>query len=108
MMVRGFVSATAVLFVTGGAVPVLAADGAAVYKAQCAKCHGEDGRADTAAAKAMKTPAVRGDAKVAATAPADLVKKIKESKKHAGLVKQLSEDDLAAAAAHVKELAGMK
>jgi cytochrome c len=82
-----------------------AEDGASVYKAQCAKCHGESGKADTAAAKAMKAPALAGDAKIAAMSEADLVKAIKENKKHAGVVSKLSAEQLAAAAAHVKTLA---
>ena len=40
----------------------LAADGAAIYKAQCAKCHGDTGHSDTTIAKAMNVPALAGDA----------------------------------------------
>lgn len=84
-----------------------AADGAAVYKAQCAKCHGDTGLADTAAGKAMKATAIKGDAKIAAMSDADLTAKIKENKKHAPL-KTLSADDLAAAVTFTKGLAGGK
>jgi mono/diheme cytochrome c family protein len=87
-----------------GAVSVArAADGAAVYKANCAKCHGDTGKADTAAAKAMKVPALAGDAKIAGMSDADLAKAITENKKHAGL-KAVSADDIAAAAKYVKTL----
>ena len=79
-----------------------AADGAAVYKANCAKCHGENGKADTAAAKAMKVPAF--DAKLAALSADEIAAKVKASPKHATAVKAVG-DDLTAAAAHVKELA---
>ena len=91
-----------------GAVSVAhAADGAAAYKANCAKCHGDAGQADSAAAKAMKVPALAGNAKIAGMSDADLVKAISENKKHAGL-KSLGADDLAAAAKFAKGLAGGK
>jgi mono/diheme cytochrome c family protein len=90
-----------------GAAGAAFADGAAVYKANCAKCHGDSGAADSAAAKAMKVPALAGDAKIAAMADADLAKSIAENKKHAGL-KAVSAEDIAAAAKYVKGLAGGK
>jgi cytochrome c553 len=83
-----------------------AADGAAIYKAQCAKCHGETGKGDTSIAKAMKIPALAGDAKIQKMSEADIVARIKENKKHPAPVKGLSEDDIKAVAAHVKQLAG--
>ena len=83
-----------------------AADGAAVWKAQCAKCHGETGAADTPAGKTMKTPVLAGDENVAAMPTADLVTAIKASKKHAGL--KLADADLEAAAGHAKDLAAKK
>ncbi len=78
-----------------------AADGAAVYDTQCAKCHGKDGKADTPTAKAMKAPslinpAIQGDAGLAA--------KIKANKKHASFVSKLTDADLDAAVAHIKGL----
>jgi mono/diheme cytochrome c family protein len=79
-----------------------AADGAAVYKANCAKCHGDAGKADTAAGKAMKVPAF--DAKIAAMSADEIAAKVKADPKHAAVVKAVG-DDLPAAAAHVKELA---
>jgi mono/diheme cytochrome c family protein len=88
------------------AAPLLAADGAAVWKANCAKCHGETGHADTPAGKALKVPVVAGNAEIAAMSEADLMKKAKENPKHGSL--KVSEEDFAAAIAHVKELAGKK
>ncbi len=70
-------------------------DGAGLYKAKCAACHGADG----AGKPAMKAPAIAGkdDAAVtkAITDPANA--------KHAS-VKALSADDVKAIAAYVKTL----
>ena len=106
MTLRTLATAAAFLLVTGNGI-VFAADGAAVYKTQCAKCHGDTGQADSPAGTAMKAPALAGDAKIAAMADAELVTKIKANKKHVTL-KSLSDADLTAVAAHVKQLAGAK
>ena len=91
-----------------GTAAVYAADGAAVYKAQCAKCHGDDGKADSPTAKAMKAPALAGDAKLAGMSAGDIAKAVKDNKKHASIASKMSDDDLAAAAGQVKTLAGGK
>jgi cytochrome c len=83
-----------------------AGDGAAVYKEQCAKCHGETGKADTSIGKAMKIPALAGDEKVQKMSEADIVARIKENAKHPAPVKGLKDDDMNAVAGHVKVLAG--
>ena len=101
MKIRTLVATVAFFGMAG--VGVAFADGAAVYKAQCAKCHGDTGKADTPAAKAMKAPALAGDAKIAAMPDALLVGKIKENKKHASL-KAVSDADLTAAAEYAKGL----
>jgi mono/diheme cytochrome c family protein len=80
----------------------LAADGAAVYKANCAKCHGDTGKGDTPAGKAMKMLAF--DATLGKQSPDDIAAKVKANPKHASVVKAVG-DDLPAAAAHVKEIA---
>jgi mono/diheme cytochrome c family protein len=85
-----------------------AGDGADVYKKNCAKCHGDTGGADTAAAKAMKVPPLKGDANVQKMSVADIAARIMENKKHPQPVKSLSADDVNAAAAYVKQLAGGK
>ena len=105
---RGFTFAAFVGALGLVIVPSLAGatDGAVVYKTQCSKCHGEDGHADTPAGKAMKAPALAGDAKVAALAPADLVKSVKENKKHAAFIAKVPDADLDAVASFVKGLAG--
>jgi mono/diheme cytochrome c family protein len=90
----------------GGAA--LAADGAAVFKQHCVTCHGETGKADTAAGKALKVPALAGDAKVAGMGEADLIANVKSNEKHKTFIKKLSDDDVAAVAAYVKGLATAK
>ena len=82
-----------------------AAEGAAVYKTNCAKCHGDSGKADTAVAKAMKVPALAGDEKVMKMPDADVTARIKSNPKHATIIKALSDDDVAAVATYVKKLA---
>jgi cytochrome c553 len=83
------------------ALPALsmAADGAALYDAQCAKCHGKDGKADTPTGKAMKASNLTDPA---VTGAADLAAKIKANKKHAAFAAKLSDDDLNAIIAHIK------
>jgi mono/diheme cytochrome c family protein len=83
-----------------------AADGAAIFKAQCAKCHGDSGKSDTAVGKAMKVPPLAGDAKVQQMSDADVVARISGNAKHPAGVKGLSPDDLNAVAGYVKQLAG--
>lgn len=83
-----------------------AADGAAIFKAQCAKCHGESGKSDTAVGKAMKVPPLAGDANVQKMTDADIAARITGNAKHPAGVKGLSTDDVTAVAGYVKQLAG--
>ena len=83
-----------------------AADGAAIYGAQCAKCHGDTGKADTTIGKAMKVPPLAGDAKIQKLSASDVVALIKGNAKHPPTVKSLSDDDVNAVAAYVKQLSG--
>jgi mono/diheme cytochrome c family protein len=106
-MIFGKLAAAAALLLVAASGTSIAADGAALFKTHCAKCHGESGHADSPAAKAMKAPAIAGDAKLAAMSDADLIAKIKENKKHVTL-KSLSDADLAAVATYAKQLAGAK
>jgi mono/diheme cytochrome c family protein len=85
-----------------------AEDGAAVYKAQCAKCHGDTGEADTPAAKTLKVPKLKGDAKVGGMAVPDIVAAVKANEKHKSFIKKLSDEQITAAAGQAKQLAGAK
>jgi len=71
-----------------------AEDGAALYKAKCAACHG----ADAAGKPAMKAPALAGKPE------AEVVKGIAETAKHPAPVKGLAADDAKAIATYLKGL----
>ena len=85
-----------------------AEDGAALFKAQCAKCHGETGESDTAPGKALKVPMLKGDAKVGAMSVDDVVKAMKANEKHKSFISKLSDEQITAAAGHAKQIAGGK
>ncbi|HTO08806.1 MAG TPA: cytochrome c [Myxococcota bacterium] len=74
-----------------------AVEGAALFTKNCAGCHGADGKADSAAAKAMKVPALAGT-KLSAD---DIVKHVRTSPRHKTLSGKLSDEELAAIAAAV-------
>ena len=97
LMVRPLIGGVALLLTTVSVAA--AADGAALYKAQCAKCHGDTGNADT-------TVAIVGDANIQKMSDADVAARIKGNAKHPPTVKSLSDDDVNAVAAYVKQLAG--
>jgi mono/diheme cytochrome c family protein len=96
---------TAVLL-AGAVSAASAADGAGTFATNCAQCHGATGHADTPAGKALKAPALAGDAKVAAAGQDDVVTLIKQNPKHQAVLGKLSADDISAAAAYVKQMAG--
>ena len=110
MQMRTTAIVTAVVIMLGASVSTGRADEdpAAVYKEQCAKCHGETGQADTPAGKMLKAPALAGDAKVAGMALPELVKAIHENAKHKATVSKLSEAQITAAATRAKALAEAK
>ena len=106
MKVRTLSGAAGILLLAGSAA--WAADGAAVYKTQCAKCHGDTGQSDTGTGKAMKVPALAGDAKLGKMSEADIAAAVKGAAKHPAATKGLSDADLNAVAGYVKQLANGK
>jgi mono/diheme cytochrome c family protein len=87
-----------VLFV---AMPNLswAEDGAAVYKAKCASCHG----ADAAGKPAAKIPSLTGD-EAKKVSDADMAKQITEAGKHPAPIKGLPADDVKAVVTYIRTL----
>ena len=82
------------LFLTLPSLSWAAEDGAALYKAKCAACHGANGEGKPA----MKAPAVAGKP------AADVEKAIAETAKHPAPVKGLSADDAKAIATYLQGL----
>ena len=77
-----------------GAGSALAADGAALYQASCASCHGADGKADGPVAKAMKVSPVAG----ISMSPEAVVKAVQASDRHKAVAGKLSAEELDAIA----------
>jgi mono/diheme cytochrome c family protein len=90
------------------ASPALAADGKALFEANCAKCHGKTGLADTPTGKASKAKKFQGDEKLMGD---DIVAVVTQSvrdpekKKHKEVAKKVTDEDLATIAVFVKTLA---
>ncbi len=79
-----------------------AADGAALYGENCAKCHGDDGRSDTPVGKALKTPALAGGS----WSQEELTAAIRDNPKHTSVSSKLSDADLGAILEHLGSLGG--
>src|SRR5262252_9439660 len=74
-------------------------DGASIYKAKCAACHG----ADAAGKPAAKIPSLTSDdAKKASDA--DLEKAITEKPKHAGVAKSLTPDQVKMLVSYIRSV----
>ena len=88
------------------ASPIFAADGAAIFKAKCAACHGADGKGDTPVGKNLKVTPL-GSADVQKLSDADLEKTIGDGKgKMPAFKTKLSADELKAVVAFVRTLKG--
>jgi len=76
-----------------------AADGAALYKAKCAMCHGPD----AAGKPALKAPSLISD-EAKKKSDADLTKAVTATAKHTPAVKSLPADDVTAVVAYIRSL----
>ena len=74
-------------------------DGASLYKAKCAACHG----ADASGKPAAKIPALVSD-EVKKMSEDDLTKAVTEKPKHAGIVKTLTPDQVKMVVGYVRSL----
>jgi mono/diheme cytochrome c family protein len=83
-------------------------DGTALYEANCSKCHGADGRADTIVGKAMKAASLVAPKWAEADSADALVAAFRANAKHSPVASKVSDDDLRAIAVHVRGLASLK
>jgi mono/diheme cytochrome c family protein len=104
------VIAAAALFIGGAARLASAEDGKALFDKSCMSCHGAGGKGDGPAAKMLKPPPGDFATTAKSLAEADIAKMVKEGgsegKKHTAFGKKLSDDQIAAVAKYVKDLAG--
>jgi cytochrome c6 len=83
-------------------IPMFAADGASLYKAKCAMCHGADGTGNTPVGKSMKVKSLSSD-EVQKQTDADLEKAISSGKgKMPSFAGKLSADDLKAVVTFIR------
>jgi mono/diheme cytochrome c family protein len=75
------------------------------YETECAKCHGDDGTADTPVGKAMKVPSFVGS-EWAEADPAAICDAVRANAKHKAIVGKLDDEALMASCRKVKDLAG--
>jgi len=74
-------------------------DGATVFKAKCAACHGADADGKPGA----KIPSLTGD-DAKKLSDADLSKAITEKPKHAGVAKSLTSDQIKMVVAYIRDV----
>lgn len=102
MKIRGWAVLTIALLVA--ATPMLASDGAAIFKAKCVMCHGADGAGQTPMGKNLKLRSL-GSAEVQKQTDAELVKWISDGKgKMPAYKEKLTPADINAVVAFIRTL----
>jgi len=76
------------------------ADGASLFQANCAGCHGATGKADTPMAPILKVPPLSGTK----LTTDEIVKHVREAKSHAAPSQALNDEELSQVATAVKSL----
>ena len=100
-MRRALVAIIALMII---ALPLAAADGAAIYKGKCAMCHGPDGAGQTPAGKSMKVRDLRSP-EVQKAVDADLARIIADGKgKMPAYKTQLSAEEIATVVGFIRTL----
>jgi mono/diheme cytochrome c family protein len=75
---RSTILCVAILLAVGTGASAAEPDGAALYQAKCASCHGADGRGDTPVGKALKLKSLLDPRWAAEDAPAAIAKVVRE------------------------------
>jgi cytochrome c6 len=100
-----FIAATLLLTPSS---PARADDGASLYKAKCASCHGADGSGNTPAGKSLKVSDL-SSAAVQKSTDADLTQKIADGKgKMPAYAKKLTPDQIKSLVATIRAMAAGK
>jgi mono/diheme cytochrome c family protein len=81
-------------------------DGTELYARHCATCHGDDGRANTVVGHTMRVPAFEDPKWSAKDSDALVIAAVRQSPKHEAIASAVSDEDLRAIAAHLRELLG--
>ena len=104
MMVRWKSAAMVCLAALLGLPAMAEDDGAAIYKAKCQRCHGEDGMSHTFDGK-MSGAAKLNDPEIVKMPDADLIAVVTNGKKHMpAFAKKLTGDQIASVVAYVRTL----
>jgi len=93
------VTIAVVLFVLIPSLSWAGDDGAALFKAKCAMCHG----ADAAGKPAMKAPSLVSD-QAKKLSDDDITKVVTTNPKHAGAAKSLNADQVKAVVGYIRDL----
>ena len=87
------------LLVAGAAAPTRSEEGA-TFRARCAGCHGQTGRADSLEARSLKVPPLQDYQRLRGMKPAEIAALVRRNPKHS-VITQVSDEELLDAARYV-------